>query len=218
MNGEQASRSRLRECEFCYYDASRVLLEDRSFYVYASLGQVVEGYLLINSRTHYGSCAELSSLETEELLILKTHVRRILSQQYGGCIFFEHGRMGHCEGRSSSHLYCTHAHMHCVPTLIDLVDDLREEVPVFRVQSWEDIRGWRSSHSEYLYYEDPQERMYLVDIDPTEIQPRFFRTTLAEALGEPYKACWRNYPGWREIQEVRLKLGQAFAELHTTAD
>src|SRR5262249_44778349 len=90
---------------------SRVLFRSEHFSVVPSLGQIVEGYLLILPIRHYTALADMPSQLTTELLALCNQVRRGLAKAYGPCLFFEHGVRALGTGGCG----IEHAHLHAVP-------------------------------------------------------------------------------------------------------
>src|SRR5438105_13826524 len=59
---------------------SRILFRSTDFAVVPSLGQIVEGYLLIVPTTHFTAMADLPAELQEELLRLSLRVSSVLSQ------------------------------------------------------------------------------------------------------------------------------------------
>ena len=70
------------DCPFCEMDTSKlantILNETKYFYITPSLGSLVEGYILIISKRHINSMAELNAKEMNEY---KTMFDEILNQQ-----------------------------------------------------------------------------------------------------------------------------------------
>lgn len=102
-------------CRFCYPpEKERILYATENFYVMASLGPIVEGYLLIVSKKHIPACANIPNEIFQEYLDLKEKVKGVLNKVYGACIFYEHGKTGsYVIGKD--HRHCFHAHLHCIP-------------------------------------------------------------------------------------------------------
>ena len=63
-------------CRFCYPpEKERILYVTENFYVMASLGPIVEGYLLIVSKKHIPACANIPNEIFQEYLDLKEKVK-----------------------------------------------------------------------------------------------------------------------------------------------
>ncbi len=73
------------------YLGSRILLTSASLRVIPSLGQIVEGHLLIAPSRHFRALADLPQASLQELDILYGNLRSTLTRLYGRCVFFEHG-------------------------------------------------------------------------------------------------------------------------------
>ncbi|GAI58450.1 unnamed protein product, partial [marine sediment metagenome] len=70
---------------------NRIIAETENFVVLPSIGQIVEGYLLIVTKAHRGSMGCLSDVEIIELEGLMERTRFLLTRMYGRPLFFEHG-------------------------------------------------------------------------------------------------------------------------------
>ena len=87
----------VNNCPFCekskngpeYVD--RILYKSDNFVVFPSLGQIVEGHLLIASREHYIAMGEIPSKFYSELNSVCQKARRVLTENYESPLFFEHG-------------------------------------------------------------------------------------------------------------------------------
>src|SRR5580704_6912125 len=114
----------------------RTILSTESFRVVPSLGQIVEGHLLIAPVDHFRASADLSRNQTSELEDLCRHVRSVLSSTYGRCVFFEHGVRGSDDGGCG----VDHAHMHAVPVTADgVLKALTQEFGGSSIQSLAEI-------------------------------------------------------------------------------
>src|SRR5260370_16987094 len=89
----------------------RHLLGTDNFRIFPSIGQIVEGYLLIAPVQHYCTLDELPTELVGELAAICERARSIVSQNYGPCISFEHGARGPVNGGCGIY----HAHLHIVP-------------------------------------------------------------------------------------------------------
>lgn len=70
---------------------NRILFETENFLVFPTLGQIVEGYLLIASKEHYLNIGEIPLELYPELEKLQHKVRKVLEDNYYTPLFFEHG-------------------------------------------------------------------------------------------------------------------------------
>ena len=169
---------------------NRIVYRSKNFYVFPALGQLVEGYLLIASRHHFISLGGIPTAYYAELQEVRQKVRNALRLVYGPAIFFEHGavntnlRGGCC---------IDHAHLHAVPTKLDLLDDLTSAFRSRPINSWEDLaRSFRQQHS-YLYYENQSAQQYLFDA-PDNMPAQYIRKLLAKKLGRPNQWNWMTDP------------------------
>lgn len=101
---------------------TRVVRETENFVVLPTIGQIVEGYLLIVSKQHYLSFGHIPAQCFREFMNLKEETRQVLSEVYTSPIFFEHGPISESKRGGCC---VEHAHLHVVPARIDLLDKLK---------------------------------------------------------------------------------------------
>ena len=113
-------------CTFCdpnVEDKKKIYYKTKNFTVWLSVGQIVEGYSLIIPNDHYNCIGALPKELQEEYLSLKSLIRNKITEIYGKCIFYEHGRAGYCHVQPGEEL-CYHAHMHALPVNANLKEKL----------------------------------------------------------------------------------------------
>src|SRR5712692_8659060 len=187
--------SNVEGCDFCdefaggtsnafyarYRDAlrNRVLLASDSFCVFPSLGQLVEGYLLIAPLQHYTALDEMPRRLLDELADICQHIRAILFQNYGPCLSFEHGARGPANGGCGIY----HAHLHVVPVdrIPDPVAQLKKRFPHKNLRALNNINEGPNRDSPYLFYEDFNSNRYRFSVG--NLQSQYMRRVLAEAIG-----------------------------------
>lgn len=199
-NGKENAFARIYEHDL----SSRVLFRSENFSVIPSLGQIVEGYLLVVPIRHYTALADMPTQLVAELSELCAQVRIGLAKAYGPCLFFEHG----VRGKGAGGCGIEHAHLHAVPftpsnepieklkerhsfKLIDCVTEINQEVP----------------SSSYLYYEDLSGRRYIFD---TNFLPsQYARQLLAESIGIDLWD-WRKYGREQSLISSLARLSESF--------
>jgi diadenosine tetraphosphate (Ap4A) HIT family hydrolase len=168
----------------------RILLATGQLCVVASLGQIVEGYLLVLPMQHYRALADAPHGFNEELADLKNSVRAVLSAAYGRCVFFEHGTRS--ENSGGCGIY--HAHLHAVPLVqrTDPIVRLKQRFALKGISGIEKIGETIDPIDSYLYYQDLDSREYVCPVD--HLPSQYMRRLLAETLGRPN---W----DWRECHQ-----------------
>lgn len=145
-------------CAFCRQASPRFkptrvedipLLASPNFVVWASIGSLIEGWLLVVPRVHVLALAGLPGKFRQEFDEVTDAVSRFLLGTYGVVTQFEHG-----PGRAGSAIGCSidHAHMHVLPTSLNLVESGRTALPG---SEWNPVSGvgdLRDSHSGGLSY------------------------------------------------------------------
>ena len=212
---EQMDRQH-RHCDFCdefsggaqnafavrYQDslADRTVLETNSFKVVPSLGQIVQGYLLVIPKTHCCALADLPVESLEELDQLKTLLVSSMGPEYGTCALFEHG--ARAEGSGGCGI--SHAHLHVIPLphAKDPLEKLQTSFPHERISKITGLGAIKPSCS-YLYYEDTCGNCHV--FYPAFLPSQYMRRIVAESLGVE---SW----DWRESsreESVSVTLRQA---------
>jgi diadenosine tetraphosphate (Ap4A) HIT family hydrolase len=158
---------------------SRVLCGTPNFAVVPSLGQIVEGYLLIVPIKHYTAMADLPAELLGELSSLCLRVRNALSEVYGPALFFEHGIRGNQSGGCG----IDHAHMHAVPFtgVSEPIEELKKSHSLKLISGILEIDQQVAPNSPYVYYEQTNEQAWACEID--FIPSQYLRKILAESLG-----------------------------------
>lgn len=168
----------------------RVMARSRRFVAVPTIGQMLEGSLLILPVEHEETCAAMDEDARAEMLALADEMVARCAR-LGSPIVFEHGATAVNGGGCGIH----HAHLHIVPlpravAPAELFPEGTAEAAGLAA-AWRTLRG--SSH--YLLIGDGQ-RMLTRDLIamPGEFPSQFFRRRIAEffALETPWD--WRNYP------------------------
>lgn len=121
-------------CLFCRPDLNmqqgQILLGTDNFFLFAGIGPIVEGYIIIAPRTCDWKKGGLKTLSEapcgllDELLFLQGIVfefyRTTYGHEHGLC--FEHGRAGTCGVSDTPH--CYHAHLCCFPVSASIWADV----------------------------------------------------------------------------------------------
>jgi len=173
---------------------TRFLFRSDRFVVVPSVGQLVEGYLLVLPVHHCKALGDLCVHALDELAILCVLVRKILGDHYGRHILFEHGTRS--EGVGGCGIY--HAHLHATPLAgtPDPIDALKARFRYTGLADLSELSKKSAGLPSYLFYQDSHGRLYLFDTGP--LRSQYMRKLLADALG---RQDW----DWRTVgREERL--------------
>jgi len=193
----------VRECDFCNEFAGetrnafakrygkslpdRALMGTDRFRVVPSLGQIVEGHLLIAPVSHYRALADMSREDVNTLSDLCQMVRSTLQLVYGQCIFFEHGVRSALAGGCG----IDHAHMHAVPVRAQgVLNVLTREYGGRPIYSLEEIKQELRPEQSYLYFEDYSAKRYVFPVD--SLPSQYLRRLVAQSIGKSdwdWRAC-----------------------------
>ena len=194
------------DCPFCERmdNCSMSVLESENFFVFPSLGQIVEGYLLICSKEHYLSCSEIPQEQFSEFLNVKEKVRRMLAQSYTNPIFFEHGCIS--QDRNKKAGCCVeHAHMHSVPANVDLLDAVERNFKGRKIENIFEIKELHKRAIPYFYYENSEGEKYIFELNE-RAPSQYLRQVLAVKLGVPEKWDWRTCPCRDDVLKTYARL------------
>lgn len=170
------------------YDTT--IYETKSFLVIPDLGSIVEGYLLIITKKHLNSMAELKIEQLYELNGLINMLSELAERIYGIIpVLFEHGSAPF-EMKMNSQNSIYHAHMHLVPFRFESSDKIIQEAGM---NLFEGINCLNKFHrTSYVYYRTQQKKDY---ITINQNLPRqYMRRKIAIDSNKSDKWNWReNY-------------------------
>lgn len=156
---------------------TRFVLSTENFHVFPSIGQLVDGYLLVAPKKHYTTYDEIPCVFWAEFERLHAFLKSTLFNLYGPCMTYEHG------ARSEGGCGIYHAHMHLVPFsgATDLLGELKKRFPWHVLPKMIDLCEQQEKPSSYLYCEAPDSTRYLFLTN--SLPSQFMRRLLSEALG-----------------------------------
>lgn len=205
-----------QNCLFCEPDklkqADQILLKSDNFYLFAGLGPITDGYIIITSYSCGGevpqrSCSDFSDKLLDELHFLRGLVARFYRDRYQHPgLSFEHGRAGSCLTESGGTKHCYHPHLCCYPA----PHFLWEEIDEFSTVELTNIFELRDAvgTNPYLYLEACFVDKEKKDSDPTKekwhsrvvllpgeraIESQFLRRKLADKIGKPELWDWATH-------------------------
>ena len=214
-------RPRLAHCDFCdefaggtrnafaeRYGAelkARSVMETANFRAVPSLGQIVEGYLLIVPDRHFLALADLPDNLFAEFCDLVERVSARLRDAYGPSVLFENGTRSIATGGCGVY----HAHLHLVPLSDgqDPIEALKQELPWSHIESIQDIRRRASGSASYIYYRDLRSKNYLFQVD--RLSSQHIRRLLGERTGNA-EWNWRKHGREEALVRTMNRLSLSF--------
>jgi diadenosine tetraphosphate (Ap4A) HIT family hydrolase len=136
---------------------TRFLLSSENFQVFPTIGQLVEGYLLVAPKRHYATFDEVPSDLWAEIGRLHGLIRSELSDTYGSCIIYEHGARAPGNGGCG----IRHAHLHAMPLAQapDPVNILKQKFSYAELADLAEITLRGPELCAYLFYQDSDARL-----------------------------------------------------------
>jgi diadenosine tetraphosphate (Ap4A) HIT family hydrolase len=203
----------LASCRFCRKFSpnaaevelnDRVLFESPNFVAIPTVGSILPGWLLIVPRQHFLCIGAFTSELMREFVSFRDEVAFALGRAFGPVAFFEHGPSTPC---TSIGCGVDHAHLHLVPTTVDLregADRLATgALAWFELEGLPTLSRYHSAGLPYLYV-NQFGRSWICT--PETIESQLFRKVLAEAVGQPQKFDWKQHSFPAEVEETILKL------------
>jgi diadenosine tetraphosphate (Ap4A) HIT family hydrolase len=189
-----------KTCRFCMLpEPERIALETPNFVVLMGLGPIAIGYCIIITKKHYASYAELPDWYLPEFLEVVKTVQNTQRKVFGASLLFEHGRNGGCLLGSHNDELCHHAHMHLLPTIVNLASAVRADYPLEFLPGLDHLSR-TARRGTYLLVQDGDDLN--CTLNPQALPPRYLRTKAAEqVLNDAALADWQAFPSYDMIFE-----------------
>ena len=186
-------------CVFCQPNNNTVW-SDKDFAICSDPAPLAEGHMLLYSKQHYPSAADVSTEDAQVLDYLCDDLGRRFQEKYGEYFTFEHGRTGHCIRSSAGERMCHHLHIHFISAKLDPASLLPTGQHA-AVESWEEVADIGAETDGYLVAGGNADGLVFMPI-AVDLPPHFLRTEIAEELDVPERADWENFVTRPEAAEV----------------
>ena len=178
------------KCPFCELDKSKIyntiLDESKYFYITPTLGSLVDGYILIISKSHINSMSLLTKEERLDYKLLIDKYRNIFKKIYGKYpIVFEHGSPNLDDKNKASSVI--HAHTHVVNHNYLNEKDLINKLKLKKIKNINEI----IKNKNYIFYIGPNNEFY-ISYEFISIS-QCMRIEIAKDLKIDDKYDWRKY-------------------------
>lgn len=159
--------------------STEVLAEENGFYAVSDVAPLVPGHTLLVTRQHVLAMNRLSRNGLKDLESFREKVSSHLAGQYHLPILaFEHGV---CNRAVFANCGVDHAHLHVLPTEVDLEVFMREDFEVTVVDQLQNLGDVTKDSTEYLLLINDENQLLLARPDRPVSQ--YFRRVLARATG-----------------------------------
>jgi len=175
-------------------DENQPIWSDDGYFALASIGALIEGWVLIIPKTHVFSMKEC--YKEEGFINFTNEMLYVMNNQYNkSFIAFEHGA-NKCESETSCGT--NHAHLHIIPYQNSLYEDMRSQGLVWKKCKSSQISSY-VGNNEYLFYteisansawSDPEGFVHILEYPISQ----FFRKLIANQLNCPDKYNYKQYP------------------------
>lgn len=195
-----------KSCLFCKPTSSKkIILDTPNFFVTIDDSPLLEGHLLLHSKTHFGCCGELTDELMDEFILLKNQIGKLIRSMYGVVSFYEHGRAGHCQ-ISNDEIMCEHFHLHALPFAYSIVDEVNSGADAIKLHDLKELRLLFEQFDKYLLFENDSGVYFFPVIE--EIPPHYLRSLIAGKILQPELSDWENSTSLSRINSFKEKLSR----------
>lgn len=202
----------VRNCAYCKYlqgdtesveSNERTLYRSENFFVIPTVGQFINGYLLIIPYRHVMSNGELGHEVLTEFNEVLTDVIEILQLSYpdaNSFLVWENGSGSSGAGKAKDSL--VHSHVHVAPS--SLTSEAIEEISGFTFDeiSLYDLKDYKASSYLLIRTPDP-ERWKILKTDQVYIPRQYIRQLIADEVyihDESWN--WRTHPYYEKMHQT----------------
>ena len=183
---------------------SRLIRRTSIVDVYAGLGSIAPGYVLIVPRRHVTSIGMLSRGEIRHALEVARSTAAMVTEAFQrATVLVEHGSSG--DARRAGRACIEHAHMHIFPVGFEV--DPKKFTPARsrRIPAWHELAIASSTDRNYYYCMSGQEMEGYFLEDP-KVESQFARRIWARHLGNPDMWDWAAFPFYENCRVTVMKL------------
>ena len=208
-NGEGPS---IDSCAYCRYQNGdpggndRTIYKSKSFFVLATIGQFVTGYLLIIPRRHIMSNAELTDEEMAEFYTVLEDVEYLIKITYSTDMILVWENGSGKSGKSKAKDSVVHSHVHVVPSTLT-AEEVEETsgLPFERI-TLDDLKDYASVPYLLMRSEADHDTWMICPSKDIFIPRQWIRNLVAEKVGITDDTWnWRVYPF---AEKMRLTVDQ----------
>ena len=195
-------------CFLCEPEMNLVVSQNTHYFTMLGLGPIVEGYALIASVKHTRSLLDIPRDQAEKYQEYKEYTRSLLEPIFGNCIITEHGRVPPCVSpiKDVHDAHCFHAHSLLFPVTPSFDHPFDDRgLDIHEYSNYLQAHSEFMSSNEYLYYERADGSCVIAS-PKIRMQRQYFRYKIADSIGHPKLADWREYPRIPVVVSALLKL------------
>jgi len=183
-------------CDFCKITNYKnlelaqgvILYEDELLVIFPARGAPVPGYLMIITKKHINSFAELTKQELLHVESVVANIMQLYRKYFNvNSILLEHGSTKN--GRHPQSI--VHAHLHLIPFNFNnaIEDELIQKLRLKKIFNYQDIRS--GAGLDYWFYRSPEGEYYF-STNVLDAPRSIFMNLIANQIGlaTPYE--WRN--------------------------
>lgn len=189
-------------CPFCNLDFNKlentIICETDSFRVIPSIGSLTEGYVLIVTKEHINSLAELTKEQKDEYINLVNKISYIFEKAYGKTpILFEHGTPNLQSSMSANSII--HAHSHIVNF------EFKNEEEIITKYNFTPVKNFAKVKKEnYIYFQNGNGEKYVSY--QFESISQLMRILIANEINKEHQYNWRKFDFKENIVSMLSKL------------
>ena len=197
----------IESCAYCRYlkgdagDNNRTIYMSDHFFVLATVGQFVNGYLLIIPKRHIMSNAELTDEELEEFTAVLEDVEYLLKLTYSEDMFLVWENGSGRDGKSKAKDSVVHSHVHIVASMLTAEEVEETSKLDFKDITLKDLKNYADVSYLLMRSEKNHDVWKICPSDDVFIPRQWIRNEVAEKIGITDETWnWRKYPFYDNMQ------------------
>ena len=217
-----------KHCLFCepweFDQKEQILLHSDHFYLFAALGAIIEGYIIIapyrcdDLEISIRSLADLTPELMDELIYLRALVSEFYRKNYDQHqpgMYFEHGRIPGCLTDPVDSKHCFHAHLCCYPASYPIWKQM-QDYNVLKIEGLFHL-ALKAANSPYFFIQtcEIDEKTPIDSLksenwsshlavlkNDQQVPPQYLRRLLATQIGEDKLWDWTAFPQWHLVEQL----------------
>lgn len=189
-------------------EGKNILYESDNFFVVPAIGQMgIEGYILVCSKEHFIGVGNILKEYESELRGVLDKSKKIISEVYDSeVLVFEHGPRLRCHKGGGC---LDHAHLHLVPTSVDVMEFLNRKFKPEQIEDYSKLREiYEQQKSSYIFVESQEEKMYVIEVE-FPIPSQYLRQVIASKINVA-NWDWRVDPDYETFEKTVEHLKDKF--------
>lgn len=186
-----------------YETGKNILYESDNFFISPTVGSIsIEGYILLCSKKHFHGTGDIPKNLYPELEEIVNLTRKKLFEKYKkDVLIFEHGPKV-CNSSGGSCL--DHAHLHCMPVSMNVMEKLvinllnglniSNKYSIEKMQSFDCLKQVYDKQKESYFFIETNNKERFMSTVNFSLPSQYIRKIVAKGLDRFWQWNWKEYP------------------------